>query len=143
MQKVFNQMFISMVCIAPVISLWLGYLFSLKLHWVQATLVDQFLFSPLFNAYIFYYIGLTLDGGLSMTLPDLTRERLDLTISLKPAVLPSLLSFAPIWKTQLTAYPVWLPATLLREKVVPPHLQQLFMNAVAFVWNIIFALLIG
>ena len=62
---------------------------------------------------------------------------------LKPALLPSLLSFAPIWKTQLTAYPVWLPATLLREKVVPPHLQQLFMNAVAFVWNIIFALLIG
>ena len=35
------------------------------------------------------------------------------------------------------------PATLLREKVVPPHLAGLFNNMVAFIWNIIFAMILA
>lgn len=143
LNKVYTQMFISMVCIAPVVALWFRFLFSLNLHWVKATLIDQFMFSPIFNSYIFFFISATLGGGVRVALPDLSADVLNLTVSIDTTVFPSLLSFEPVWRTQLIAYPIWLPATLLREKVVPPHLAQLFTNAVAFVWNIIFALIIG
>ena len=143
MGPVYKQIFIAVACIGPVISLWLKILFSFKLHWVTATCVDQFLFSPVFNAYIFFFISAFLGGGLSVTLPDFSSSTYNLTFSLVPSAFPSIFAFEPIWKTQRAAYPVWLPATLLREKVVPPHLAGLFNNMVAFIWNIIFAMILA
>ena len=51
-QPVVEQGVLGAFVIAPVVSAWIPVLCSLKLHWVGATVVDQFLFSPIFNLFI-------------------------------------------------------------------------------------------
>ena len=130
------------VCfIVPINIQWFKYLGSLKLHWVTAALVDQFLWSPIFNIGIFAFLD-SYDGGISLTFPS-TADTMSMMLTYTSSKYASVMTYRPVWSTQVTAYLVWLPATLLREAVVPPHLVPVFVNIVAFLWNIIFALLLA
>lgn len=62
-----------------------------------------------------------------------------MTLSLHHQKFPSVWSYEPMWSVQVTAYYIWLPATLLREKFVPEHMKALFGNLVGFAWAIVFA----
>jgi hypothetical protein len=128
-----EQVLLSMCFIAPVVQVWLRVLGALRLHWVAATLVDQFLFSPCFNVAIFFVITAAFQGGVTVSAAGLALDR---------AKFPALTAYEPVWSTQATAYRVWLPATLVREAFVPPHLKALFSTSVAFVWNIVFAFIL-
>ena len=66
-------------------------------------------------------------------------DRYDLTLSLSPGVFPSVTTYEPVWSATVQSYYVWIPASSLREKFVPPHFKGVFSLMVGFVWNIIFA----
>ena len=156
-----EQVTLNLAFITPVVYLWFGFLGGMRLHWVAATAVDQFLFSPLFNIAIFWFISAVFKGGVAMSarrhlVEQCTNnllgsrctatdeiDRYELSLSLSPPTFPPLSSYHPVWSTQVNAYYLWLPATLMREKFVPPHLKGIFVNVVAFVWNIIFSVILG
>ena len=70
-------------------------------------------------------------------------ERYALSLSVRPGLFPRVLAYRPIWSTQLNAYYLWFPATLLREKFVPPHLKGIFVNFVSFCWSVVFAIILA
>jgi len=133
-----QQVVLNCAFIAPVVSLWFPLLGSMKLHWILAASVDQFIFSPLFNIAIFWFMTIAFGGGLALSHAH-SNESMDLTLSLRYSAFPSLWTYQPVWSTQATAYYLWLPACLLREKAVPEHLKAIFGNVCGFVWAIIFA----
>lgn len=139
-----EQVLLTVTFISPIVSLWLRTLSRLRLHWMAATLVDQFLFSPVFNVTIFLYMSSVFNGGLSFGCNDNLKDPLDLslTLTLHRAKYPNFFAFAPVHSTQAKAYLVWLPATLVREKFVPPHLAPIFVSSVNFVWSTIFAIVL-
>jgi hypothetical protein len=163
-QPVIEQTLLSVTFIAPICSMWFPLLGSFKLHWTLATAVDQFLFSPLFNIAIFVFISAGFKGGITFVStayqadaqvcttklffmkecvsisPD---DRYDFTLSLRPNQFAPLSSYAPVWSTQVNAYYLWLPATVVREAFVPPHLKGVFVNLVAFVWSIMFSFILA
>ena len=93
-------------------------LISLKLHWVSATALDQFLFSPIFNVLIFFFITAAFKGGLEVHASS--GETMSLTFSIVTSRFPPLLTYEPVHSTQVKAYYLWLPATVVREKHAPP-----------------------
>lgn len=140
-KPVVEQLILGSLFIAPIVSMWFGVLGKLKLHWVAATLVDQFCFSPVFNCAIFMFMSAFFGGGIALTSAE-KGSTYSLTLLLDTARFPSALTYNPIHSTQVKAYMVWIPATLAREKLVPPHLAPVFVNLVAFVWNIIFSIIL-
>lgn len=68
---------------------------------------------------------------------------LDVTFSLHRSAFPAAFAYEPIWATQLKSYLIWVPATLIRESVVPPHAKAVFSNLVSFAWNIAFAFIMA
>lgn len=156
-----EQVLLTMGFINPVVQAWFPILGSMGLHWISATAVDQFLFSPLFNIGIFWFMAAFLKGGVGLSAaehraqtctakifgphctPDDAVERYELSLALYPETFPPLSEYHPVWSTQVNAYYVWLPATLVREAFVPPHLKGIFVNACAFVWNIIFSFILA
>lgn len=141
LQPLLEAGFLGAVCIAPVVYLWIGKLQSLKLHWAAATIVDQFMFSPIFNMYVFCFISAFFGGGVAFSTTS-TAETSSLTLALHKTKFPSLTSWEPVHKTQFTAYLLWVPASIVRELYVPPALVPLFINVVAYVWNIIFSFIL-
>jgi hypothetical protein len=142
LRPVVEQAVLGMCFIAPIVSCWFSLLGRLKLHWLSATVMDQFLFSPLFNVAIFTFISAVFKGGVSFSTASSPKsDTLNFTMSLHPSLFPSLYTYEPVHSTQVTAYYVWLPATVVRECFVPPHLKGVFVNAVSFVWNVIFSLI--
>ena len=131
-QDLADSLFLSVSLITPVVTVWLGALSQWKLHWIKATAVDQFLFSPVLNVVIFYFLA-----AAKLTLPATTKDALTLSFTLRPAAFEGVFA-AQIWMAQLRAYALWLPATIVRQKYVPPYLQGIFVNVTAYVWNIIF-----
>lgn len=156
-----EQFLLNSCFIAPVVSQWLPVLGGLGLHWTAATAVDQFMFSPLFNISIFYFITAAFKGGVTLAATEHAAEvcvsklfrtecsasgsigRYELAMSLYPGLFPPLLTYAPVWSTLVNSYYLWLPACVVREKYVPAHLKQLFCALVAFVWSIIFSLILA
>lgn len=127
--------------IVPVNMKWFQFLGSLKLHWAAAACLDQFVFSPFFlNILIFWFLD-AYDGGLALSFPT-TPSTASIMLTFTRSKFSDVLSFAPMWRTQLIAYTIWLPAALAREAVVPPHLRPVFINICGFVWNIIFTLVL-
>ena len=121
---------------------------GVQLHWLPATLVDQFVFGPVFNLAIFWFIAAAFKGGVALSLPSLDAVRsadahLDVTLTLRRAAFPSWRAYDPVWATQLKAYWMWMPATILRETCVPPHLRGIFINVVSFFWAIVFATILA
>ena len=128
--------------IVPINAWWFPTLGRLKLHWVTAALVDQFLWSPfVMNPLVFWFLN-TYDGGVSYDTTSMPGA-MSLIFTFNYGKYDSPLTWAPMWPMQLKAYSVWLPATLLREAMVPPHLVPVFVNCVAFVWNILFAYILS
>ncbi len=163
-QPVIEQILLTVTFVAPVCSLWFPTLGSLQLHWTLATAVDQFLFSPVFNIAIFLFISAAFKGGVTFTMTAYqadaevctTRfffrqqcvsisadDRVDFTLSVHPNQFAPLSSYAPVWSTQVNAYYLWLPATIVREAFVPGHLKGIFVNLVSFVWSIIFSFILA
>ena len=137
-QPALQQGILSVCFIAPVLSVWFPFLHSLKLHWINSTLLDQFVYGPCFNVLIFWFIAAFFKGGVAVA--GTTSDVISLTLSLNTAKFPSVFEYEPIFSTLAASYYLWLPATLLREKFVPPHLAPLFVNVIAFAWNIYFAM---
>lgn len=129
--------------IAPIVNWWISILVRLKLSTLPATLVDQFLFSPPFTVAIFYFISAVFKGGLSLTAGWSGAERLEVNAALDLGKFPTILNFEPIWATQVQAYGLWLPATLVREAFIPSHLKQPFTSGVGFVWNVFLAFILA
>ena len=153
-----KQVILSVCLIAPIVACWIRFLSKLQLHWMLSTCVDQFLFSPLLNMAIFVFLSAAFQGGLNLTYTRFTAdtctssffkkcepgdERYDLLLTLRPSVFPAVTAYAPVWSTLASSYYVWLPATIMREKFVPPHLRGPFVLLVSFVWNIIFAIILA
>ena len=138
---ILEQLLLGAFFIAPIVSWWFTILGKLNLHWLSATFVDQFCFSPLFNIAIFMFLSAFTGGGLALTRAAVG-STYSLTLALDTSHFPSLLAYEPVHSTQVKAYLVWLPATLAREKLVPPHLAPLFVNVVSFFWNIIFSVIL-
>lgn len=134
---------VTLIVISPIVSVWISLLQRWKLHWAVGTVVDQFAFSPLFNIVIMWSFDL-LGGGIEPIAPPPTAwataaAPLAFGLTLHRSKFSSLRVFEPVWAVQWESYKLFLPATLLREKVVPPHLAMVFITVVSFVWNIIFA----
>jgi sensor histidine kinase YesM len=109
----------------------------------MATVADQFIFSPVFNFMIFTFIAIAFKGGFFITLPEIGAETLTLGLSLVPSKFPGFTD-AAVLSTLKASYQVWLPATVFREMVVAPrypHLTMLFVQCVAFLWSVVFAML--
>lgn len=141
MGDVIKFVLLTVCVIVPVNTWWFKRLGSYKLHWVKAALVDQFIWSPFaMNIMVFWFLN-TYDGGLSLATSAATGS-MSLTLSLNYAKYASPLFYSPMWDMQLKAYCVWLPATLMREALIPPHLVPIFINVVGFIWNIVFALIL-
>lgn len=117
--SVLKGAFVAAFFVAPVISMWFGYLVRFNLHWTQAVLVDQFLFSPLFNIY-FFLMWTTLSG--------------------EP--MPSVWMYEPVWSTLVASYRVWLPVAVFRQLLVPPYLYGVTNNVASLIWQIILAILL-
>ena len=112
-----------------------------KLNWWQATMVDQFVFSPIFNVTVFMWLS-AYGGGLTLALPDFSADTLTLALSLTRSKFPAW-NDSFMHMAQVKAWPIWLPAAVIRELYVPPHLAQAFVSCVAFIWAIVFAYIIG
>jgi len=142
---VVEQTLLTVTFISPIVSLWLRTLSALGLNWIAATMVDQFVFSPVFNLMIFLYMSSVFKGGLSLVWNDNLKDPFDLslTLNLHRAKYPNFFTYEPVHSTQAKAYLVWLPATLFREKFVPPHLASIFVSAVNFVWFTMFAIILA
>lgn len=153
-----EQVILSVCFIAPIVACWIPFLSKMKLHWTLSTFIDQFIFSPIFNIGIFVFISAAFQGGLTVTYTQFTSasctdgffkkcapgdERYDLLLTLRPSVFPAITSYKPVWNTLASSYYVWLPATVMREKFVPPHLRGPFVLVVSFLWNIIFAIILS
>ncbi len=143
LQALIKGTLVATLLIAPAVHYWLGYLRKKKFHWVVGAAADQFIFSPLLNLCIFWTFAL-IAGGVQFSYPssaELADAATPLTVSLSlyRGMFPSVWNYAPIWSTQITAYKLWIPAVLAREKLVPPHLAPVYSNLVGFVWNIILA----
>jgi len=153
-----EQVILSVCFIAPIVACWIPFLSKMQLHWTLSTFVDQFLFSPIFNIGIFTFLSAAFGGGLTLKYTEFTSascsdgffkkcapgdERYDLLLTLRPSVFPAVMSYAPVWSTLASSYYVWLPATIMREKFVPPYLKGPFVLIVSFVWNIIFAIILS
>ena len=143
-----EQVVLSIAFVAPIVAVWLRWLNWMRLHWLPATLVDQFVFGPVFNIAIFWFVAAAFKGGVALSLPSLDAIRsadahLDVTLTLRRAAFPSWRAYDPVWSTQLKAYWLWFPATILRETCVPPHLRGIFINVVSFFWSIIFATILA
>ena len=109
---------------------------------MTAALVDQFLWSPfVMNPLVFWFLN-TYDGGLALESASTPGSK-SLTLTWHHSKYASPLTYEPMWPMQFTAYLVWLPATLVREALVPPHLVPIFVNIVAFIWNIIFSFILS
>eukprot|EP00966_Prymnesium_polylepis_P053805 1243494-Prymnesium_polylepis.1 len=137
------------VCfIAPIVSCWLSVLGRLRLHWALTTLLDQFVFSPIFNVCIFWFISAFFGEGLALSVPSSAEFAdpavpLNVTLTLNRQAFPSLFAYTPLWSTLVKSYALWLPATFIREAFVPPKFAAIFINGVSFVWNIAFALILA
>jgi hypothetical protein len=119
--------------IAPITVLWLRVLRGWRLHWIKATLVDQFGFTLLMNFGTFYLRAATVKGGIYVATHPTVR------LVVLPEVFPSIWAYEPIWSTRLKGLRLKLPATLVREKFVPHHLKGVWELLVRVVWNIIMA----
>jgi len=160
-QPVIEQLVLCVCFIAPVVGQWFPILGSLRLHWTLATAVDQFLFSPVFNIAIFWFISAFFKGGVTLSARQHglevceqrlfaqscstsdAIERYELSLLVTPGSFPALAEYAPVWSTQVNAYYLWLPATVVREAFVPDHLKGLFVNFVSFIWSIIFSFILA
>uniref|UniRef100_A0A7S2J6V3 Uncharacterized protein n=1 Tax=Haptolina brevifila TaxID=156173 RepID=A0A7S2J6V3_9EUKA len=156
-----EQVVLTMTFIAPIVTCWIPILGSLGLHWTLATAVDQFLFSPLFNIAIFWFISAAFKGGimLSFTQHDQQEctkgffsrrecvttvvDRYEVSLTMHPGMFAAVSEYSPIWATQMQAYYLWLPSTIVRETFVPPHFKGIFINAISFFWNIIFSFILA
>lgn len=144
----YEQVVLTLAFVAPIVAVWLRWLNKMQLHWLLSTVLDQFVFGPVFNIGIFWFISAAFKGGVVLSLPSLDAlgsadAHLDVTLTLRRAAFPSWRSYDPVWACQLKAYWLWLPATLLRETCVPPHLRGVFVNVVAFFWAIVFAMILA
>lgn len=137
-----EQVVLAVVFIAPIVSMWFSVLAHLRLHWVTATIVDQFVFSPVFNITIFWFISAFFQGGIVAS-PSQRAGQYDLTLSFIPSAFPSPMAYEPMWATQVKAYYLWLPAGVVRERLVPAHMKALFNNAISFLWSIVFAFVLA
>jgi len=145
---VIEQVVLNSFFVAPIMTQWLRVLRRMQLHWLTATLVDQFGFVALLNICIFYFLAAGFRGGVVVTLPTTAAladpaAALHMTFSLRRAAFPSLLSYSPIWSTRVKGLYLKLPSTLLREKMVPAHLKGVFELAVSLVWNMILAVVLA
>ena len=96
---------------------------------LAATLVDQLVYSVAMNVLFFYSIAAVFRGGVRLT----PRPSID------ASAFPSLLAFEPIWAIRLKGLQLKVPTTLLRERLVPPHLKGPWELLVRFVWNVVLA----
>ena len=135
---VIEQGVLGVTFIAPIVYLWFSFLGKMKMHWTKVTLIDQFVFSPILNVAIFLYISAFFKGGLSILSSSDA-----LSLKLTYGLFPPLLTFNPVHSTQAKAYLLWLPATIVRELYVPPPLAPVFVNLCAFVWNIVFSIILA
>ena len=130
LRPIVEQGALGLFLIAPIMSLWLPFLSSLKLHWVAATAIDQFIYSPLINIVIFWFIFAFFKGGIGMGVSSSDSGDHSLVLSLHTSVFPSVWTYEPMMASQVTSYWLWLPATIVREVFVPAHLAPLFMKCV-------------
>lgn len=141
--RILRATLVAMCVITPSVTAWFAQLHRWKLRWYTRTLVDQFAFSPCLNILIFWAYD-SLQGGLELSVPSFSElwrssGTLHLCFSVHRDAFSSVFASSPIWVTLATSYKLWLPAAMLREKLVPRHFAQPFNTAVAFIWNMIFA----
>ncbi|KAL3924959.1 MAG: hypothetical protein SGPRY_003769 [Prymnesium sp.] len=137
---VIEQAILSMCFIAPIVSTWLRILPRFGLHWIASALLDQFMFAPTVTIGVFYFISAFFKSGVSIVYdPD---APLTYSFILNKHVFPSLIDYQPVWSTQLKAYAIWLPATFIREALIPRQFAPLFINCVSFIWSVAFALIL-
>ena len=56
---------------------------------------------------------------------------------------PDLFAWNPIWSTRIKGLSIKLPATLLREKVIPERFKGAWELLVTFVWTMIVAAILA
>lgn len=106
----------------PVLLAFYGYLNEAFSSNISKLVIDQFCFSPVFNA-AFIGLRLYLLGTSHVEIPGILY-----------AVLP---------KAITTAWMFWLPTRFFIISLTPPTLQLLFGSMAGFVWNIIFSMVLN
>jgi len=108
--------FLNLVFVGPVCHAWLTILVKRMpkpgLKWAVLRMIpDQILFTPIFNFLLL---------SLLFSMTDLV---------------PQWASAAALWSTLKAGWCLWPAAQILNFWVVPPPLQQLYINFVALAWN--------
>ena len=65
------------------------------------------------------------------------------SVVVKHEVFPDLFAWNPIWSTRIKGLSIKLPATLLREKVIPERFKGAWELLVTFVWTMIVAAILA
>jgi hypothetical protein len=118
LRRLLSMAAIGGVLVGPTLHFWYGTLARLVPSTAVAGVVgrvgiDQFLFAPCFV--VAFFAGLKLVEGRVDLLPELVREQW--------------------WTTVKTNWLLWIPAQAINFTFMPLHLQVLFANGVALVWN--------
>jgi len=109
------------VLVAPIVHFWYGTLMlripgSSKLVVFQRTLLDQFLFAPLFVP-LFMINLMMLEGQPAVQVQDMLIEKVPSTLMIN--------------------WILWIPAQVINFSLIPGKYQVLFSNFVGFLWNAI------
>jgi hypothetical protein len=114
---------IAALWITPILLVFYGQLQKMSLGVMGKLALDQFIFSPFFTA-------------------SIVTVRILLLGRVPYSELPAIL-LATVPKAVLSAWTFWIPARGFTLLIMPPHLHLLSGNALSFVWNIIFSMLLN
>lgn len=122
-REVFVMMIVGAAFITPTLLLFYYFLEKCEDSRIKL-IIDQFLFSPVFNAAIIAFRFFLIDSSLSAT--DIG----NLVLKIAPSAIK-------------TAWLFWIPQRYFTLNYVPPTYQIVFGNMCGFVWNIIFSMLMA
>ena len=110
--------FSGLALIGPTLHYWYGYLYKNITSTgfkgaIYRMIPDQFIFAPIFIA-IFSIFLFTLEGRLSEIENHLKKTW---------------------YNSMLINWQIWIPAQIINFRFIPLHLQVLFVNFVALIWN--------
>lgn len=117
--RCFRFTLLGTILVGPVLHYWYGFIVRKipgtdMIHTLQRVFFDQLVFAPSFVP-LFFAMNLILEG--------------------KPELVPAKLN-QMWWPSVKANWSLWVPAMLFNFKFVPPHLQVLFANVVAYFWNV-------
>ena len=124
-QPVIEQTLLSVTFIAPICSMWFPLLGSFKLHWILATAVDQFLFSPFLSS--------------PLSVGYFSWRDLHFSVPAARSIFRPGFYFDRIFPVQVAGWCIWIPGVCL-VYFMPSELQIPVATLLQSFWVLVFLL---